>query len=96
MLAVVPPVTAFVAAGFEHSIANLYFVPLALAIRAFAPEPFWAAIHGSPADYPLLDLPTFLLGNLLPVTLGNVIGGAGLVGAVYWFVYRRRAVRAAG
>jgi formate transporter FocA len=89
ILAIVPPITAFVAAGFEHSIANMYFIPIALFIKAGAAEAFWANIGRTATDFPNLTWGRFLWGNLLPVTLGNVIGGAVLVGAVYWFVYLR-------
>jgi formate transporter len=90
ILAIVPPIAGFVAAGFEHSVANMYFVPVALLIRFFAPESFWSAIGRTAADYPRLTWSAFLLDNLLPVTIGNIIGGAVLVGAVYWFVYLRK------
>jgi len=90
ILAIVPPIAAFVAAGFEHSIANMYFIPIGLFIRAGAPESFWAAIGRTAADYPSLTWGNFFLNNLLPVTLGNIIGGTVLVGAVYWFVYLRQ------
>jgi formate transporter FocA len=90
ILCIVPPITAFVAAGFEHSIANMYFIPMGLLIKAGAPAAFWAAIGRSAADYPTLTWDRFLIANLLPVTLGNLIGGTLMVGAVYWFVYRRR------
>jgi formate transporter len=89
ILAIVPPITAFVAAGFEHSIANMYFIPMGLFIKAGAPESFWTAIGKTAADYGNLTWANFFLNNLLPVTLGNIIGGAVLVGAVYWFVYLR-------
>jgi formate transporter len=89
ILAVVPPVAAFVAAGFEHSIANMYFIPVALLIKAGAPASFWSAIGKTAADYPDLTWGRFLVNNLLPVTIGNVIGGALMVGVVYWFVYLR-------
>jgi formate transporter FocA len=92
ILAIVPPIAAFVAAGFEHSVANMYFLPVALLIRAGAPESFWTAIGRSAGDYPSLTWSSFLVDNLLPVTLGNIIGGAVLVGAVYWFVYLRHPV----
>jgi formate transporter len=88
ILAIVPPIAAFVAAGFEHSVANMYFIPEAIAIRTFAPDAFWNSIDRVPADFPNLTLEGFL-ANLLPVTIGNVIGGAVMVGIVYWFVYLR-------
>lgn len=76
VVVIVPPITAFVASGFEHSIANMYFFPVAL---------FHGTPEGSPATWS-----SFLVDNLVPVTLGNIGGGAVLVGLVYWFVYLRR------
>ncbi|MBI4798951.1 MAG: formate transporter FocA [Desulfarculus sp.] len=87
--AIVFPITAFVASGFEHSVANMYFIGAGLGIKALAGEGFWRAIGRSPADFPLLTWSNFLGANLLPVTLGNVIGGGALVGLVYWFVFLR-------
>lgn len=84
--AVVPPVTAFVAAGFEHSVANMYFLPVALLLRAFDP----AFVSASGVDLTGLTWSAFLVRNLLPVTLGNIVGGSLLVAVVYWFVYLRR------
>jgi len=89
ILAVMFPITAFVAAGFEHSIANMYFVPLGIAIRAWAPASFWTAIDAAPATYDALRWSSFVVNNLLPVTIGNIIGGVVLVGATYWYVYLR-------
>ena len=91
VLAIVFPVTAFVAAGFEHSIANMYFIPAGLFIKAWAPTSFWSEAGVDSADYPTVTWSEFLLGNLVPVTIGNIVGGALLVGLVYWFVYRRHA-----
>jgi formate/nitrite transporter len=88
ILAIVPPIAAFVAMGFEHSIANMYFIPVAMLIRLVAPGAFWDSIGKAPADYAAVDLPG-LVGNLVPVTLGNIVGGTLLVGAVYWLVYLR-------
>ncbi|MET0852946.1 MAG: formate/nitrite transporter family protein [Candidatus Rokuibacteriota bacterium] len=85
ILAVVFPISAFVAAGFEHSVANMYFVPFALLIARFDPG-FAAGAGLTGVD---LGWVAFVAGNLAPVTLGNLIGGAGLVGAVYWSVYLR-------
>jgi formate transporter len=91
VLVIVPPIAAFVAAGFEHSVANMYFLPVALFIKAGAPAPFWSKIGQAPGDYPDLTWGPILFDNLLPVTVGNIFGGAVLVGAVYWFVYLRNA-----
>jgi formate/nitrite transporter len=85
VLAIVPPISAFVATGFEHSIANLYFVPLAIFIAVF--DPAFMAARGLAAQQDSLAWASFVVRNLVPVTLGNVVGGSLLVGAVYWFVY---------
>jgi formate transporter FocA len=87
--AIIFPISAFVAAGFEHSIANMYFIPIGLMIKDFAASDFWTLIAKTPADYGSLTWGSFLLNNLLPVTIGNIIGGAVLVAAVYWSVYLR-------
>jgi formate/nitrite transporter len=87
VLAVVPPISAFVAAGFEHSVANMYFVPLGLFIAAF--DPSFVGAHGLQDQAQTLSWSVFFARNLLPVTVGNLIGGALLVGGVYWFVYLR-------
>ncbi len=89
ILAIVFPITAFVAAGFEHCVANMYFIPMGLLIKDQAPASFWTEIGKSPADFPNLSWGNFLADNLLPVTIGNIIGGSVLVGAVYWFAYLR-------
>lgn len=90
ILAILFPISAFVAVGFEHSIANMYLIPVALLIKAGATDGFWTAIGKSASDFPNLTWGNFLLGNLLPVTLGNVIGGALLIGGAYWFVHLRK------
>lgn len=92
ILAIVFPIAGFVAAGFEHSVANMYLLPLGLFIKAGAPTEFWTAIGADAGAYPALTWWRFAVG-LLPVTIGNVIGGGVLVGAVYWFVYLRRRER---
>jgi formate transporter len=90
ILAIVPPIAAFVAAGFEHSIANMYFIPIGLFIKAGAPESFWSKIGKTAGDCSDLTWGHFFINNLLPVTFGNIIGGAVLVGGVYWFIYLRK------
>jgi len=83
ILAIVFPISAFVACGFEHSVANMYFLPVGLVL----------SISGSMP----ISLPG-ALNNLVLVTIGNILGGAVMVGAVYWFVYlrKRSAVTASG
>jgi formate/nitrite transporter len=90
VVTVIPPIAAFAAAGFEHCIANIYFIPMGLFIKAGAPESFWRAIAKTAADFPELTWSNFLVGNLVPVTIGNIIGGSIMVAAVYWFVYLRK------
>jgi len=81
VLAIVFPVTAFVACGFEHSVANMYFIPLGVLLRE-------QVVTSSVVNLEFLNW-TGLVSNLLPVTLGNLAGGAGMVGLVYWVIYRR-------
>ena len=73
VVAIVFPISAFVAAGFEHSVANMYFIPLGMLLETGASTVTWLGF----------------LGNLLPVILGNIIGGSVLVGLVYYVIYRR-------
>jgi formate transporter len=96
ILAIIFPITAFVAASFEHSVANMYFVPMGLLIKQFAPAAFWASDALAKATPPIaiaafsnLTWGNFFTNNLIPVTLGNIVGGAGMVGLIYWFVYLR-------
>ena len=65
------PIMAFVCIGFEHSVANMFFIPLGIFLGA---EVTWAQ---------------FFINNLIPVTLGNIVGGALFVACAYWFVYLR-------
>jgi formate/nitrite transporter len=76
LLAIVLPISAFVAAGFEHSVANMYLLPLAEMLKAGAGQPVELA---------------WLWRNLLPVIAGNLVGGSVLVALVYYVIYRRGA-----
>ena len=87
--AIIFPITAFVAAGFEHSVANMYFIPYALFIKDFDPG-FVAAVGQNVPKLELLTWQAFLLRNLIPVTIGNIIGGAVLVAAAYWAIFLRK------
>jgi formate transporter FocA len=91
ILSIIFPITAFVAAGFEHCVANMYFIPIGLFIRSGADSSFWQLTGTRAEMYPDLTISHFLLNNLVPVTIGNIIGGTIMVGAVYWFVYLRQA-----
>jgi formate/nitrite transporter len=79
IFAILLPVSAFVAAGFEHSVANMYFLPLGILVQGY---------------FPLTGLPVLtwfdLLCNLIPVTLGNIAGGGVMVAIVYYLIYRDR------
>lgn len=79
-MAIIFPISAFVAAGFEHCIANMYFIPLAMLEKAFGDSPVLAAS---------VTWSGFGM-NLLPVILGNLVGGSLLVGLVYYLIYCRR------
>jgi formate/nitrite transporter len=86
IVAIIFPITAFVASGFEHSIANMYFIPMGLLLKG---ESQVVAAAGKVAvDLANLNLEGFL-NNLLSVTTGNVFGGGFMVAVVYWFIYRR-------
>jgi formate transporter len=89
IVAIVFPISAFVAAGFEHSVANMYFIPYGLLVKTFDPG-FTAQVAAQVPKLDALTWSSFLLRNLLPVTLGNIIGGAVLVAAVYWAIFLRK------
>jgi formate transporter len=86
ILAIIFPITAFVTLSFEHSIANMYFVPIGLLIKQF--DPAFVATAG--LDLDSLTVTNFI-NTLIPVTIGNIIGGVFMVAAVYWFIYLRPA-----
>ena len=88
-LIMILPVAMFVASGFEHSIANMFMIPVGIAIQAFAGPEFWQAIGADPAKYADLTIGHFIINNLIPVTIGNIIGGGGMIGLTYWFIFRR-------
>lgn len=82
------PITAFVVSGFEHSVANMYFLSFGLLLKNFAPAEFWTMVHAVPDQFTQLNMKRVFLGNLLPVTVGNIIGGL-MVGLMYWGIYCR-------
>lgn len=77
IMACYPPIMAFVTSGFEHSVANMYFIPTGLLI---------AGATGK--SEPGLSWSGFFIDNLIPVTLGNIVGGVVFVAFAYWFVHR--------
>lgn len=91
VIAIIFPITAFVALGFEHSVANMYFIPYGMLLAKttdFTASPAAAEVLAKYA-YQVFTIPSFLVNNLIPVTLGNIVGGGVFVGAVYWFAYLR-------
>jgi formate/nitrite transporter len=86
VVAIVFPISAFVAAGFEHSVANMYLIPMAMLLQTSA------NVAGSIAVVTWAGF----VGNLVPVILGNIIGGSVLVGLVYHIIYRRPPDRSSG
>ena len=85
ILAILFPISAFIAAGFEHSVANMYLVPVGLLLKVLDP----GFVMSSGLELSSLTWPSFLLHNLLPVTIGNMIGGILFVGLIYAFIYKK-------
>ncbi|MGE0083304.1 MAG: formate/nitrite family transporter [Desulfococcaceae bacterium] len=77
------PITGFVAIGFEHCVANMYFIPNGIFLNQ------WAGIAPAGLDMTTLTWTAFLIDNLIPVTIGNIVGGACFVGLGYWGAYLR-------
>ena len=90
ILAIIFPITAFVAAGFEHSVANMYFIPMGILLKNAGDPVLWDLIQASPEQFQALNWSSYLVKNLLPVTIGNIIGGGLFVGLAYWFIYLRK------
>ena len=90
LVVMILPVGMFVASGFEHSIANMFLIPYAITIRDFATPEFWQAAGTTAAQFHALTVSNFILHNLIPVTIGNIIGGGVLVGLTYWVIYLRK------
>lgn len=87
ILAILFPITAFVAAGFEHSVANMYFIPMGLLLKEWGDPQLWNLIELSSQHFSSLTWSNYFIRNLLPVTIGNIIGGGLFVGLAYWFIY---------
>lgn len=89
MFAVLLPVAMFVSSGFEHCIANMFMIPTGIMIQHFATAEFWQAIGHSASEFADLNIMNFLINNLIPVTIGNIIGGGVIVGLMHWMIYLR-------
>lgn len=89
MIACLFPVGLFISCGFEHSVANMFMIPMGILCSGMMP-PEVAAKLADPAHIAsVLTWPNFILKNLIPVTLGNILGGGVFVGLFHWFVYLR-------
>lgn len=89
VLVILPPISAFVACGFEHCVANMYFIPSALFIKDLDPVYFASVAEKLKDGGAILTWGNFFFRNLLPATIGNIIGGALMVGLMYWFIFLR-------
>ena len=81
------PVALFVSSGFEHCVANMFMIPLGITIQTFAADSFWHEIGVNASQYADITVANFIFKNLIPVTLGNIVGGAVLVGLGNWVVF---------
>ena len=92
LFAIYFPIWLFITSGFEHSVANMYYIPAGLFAKANAA---WCAASGLSAQaLDNLTWANFALHNLVPVTLGNIVGGAIFVGMAYWVSYARKTTPA--
>jgi formate/nitrite transporter len=90
------PIMAFVASGFEHSIANMYFIPVGILLKGVNEVVAAATAAGlAPEKLANVGLYGFFVKNLIPVTLGNIVGGGFFVATLYWFAYIRKSKPAA-
>lgn len=84
------PIGLFVASGFEHVVANMFMIPMGMVIAHFASADFWATVGIDAAQYADLDFSHLIFKNLIPVTLGNIVGGAFCIGLPQWFLHIRK------
>ena len=85
LLAIYFPISLFITSGFEHSVANMYYIPAGILAKS---NPSWVDLSGvSGHKLEALNWLSFITNNLIPVTIGNILGGSVLIAAIYWFVY---------
>lgn len=99
ILGVIGAIALFVAAGFEHSVANMFMLPMGLIVKHGAGDGFWdgQALADAGVDidsFAAITVGAALWDNMIPVILGNIVGGAIFVGAYFWAAYRREDVKA--
>lgn len=89
------PIMAFVTSGFEHSVANMFFIPMGIQIANANPAAVVAVeslkMTNPEAVTSMFTYSNFIINNLIPVTLGNIVGGGLFVAALYWFVYLKKS-----
>ena len=89
MFACMLPVACFLAAGFEHSVANMFLLPMGYLIKSVATPEFWANTGYTAEYFSNINLHNMVFMNLIPATIGNIIGGGVMVGLSNWFVHLR-------
>ena len=87
-LIMILPISMFVASGFEHSVANMFMIPMGMFIAHFGGPEFWQAIGLNPEQFADLDIYHLVVKNLIPVTLGNIFGGGCCVALLQWYINR--------
>lgn len=85
ILAMILPIGMFVASGFEHSVANMFMIPSGIGVLHLANDSFWATTGLNPEQFSDLTVGNFLAANLIPVTIGNIIGGGVMIGLFNWY-----------
>lgn len=87
IMAIFFPIWLFITSGFEHSVANMYYIPAGILVKANSE--FAELAHLSQSSLDSLTWGTFFINNLIPVTLGNIVGGGILVAMAYWFSFKK-------
>jgi formate transporter len=92
ILTMILPIAMFVAGGFEHSIANMFMIPMGIVIQSFATPEFWQMIGMNAADFAHVNIQNFITLNLIPVTIGNIIGGL-MVALPFWWMNMHKPIQ---
>jgi formate transporter len=92
MMVFILPITAFAAQGFEHCVANMYFLPMGMMVKTYAVPAMWSTLGQNPdINYPAVAVGQCVIYNWIPATLGNYSGAIFFVGFIYWYLYLRDA-----
>ena len=87
ILIMIFPIGMFVASGFEHSVANMFMIPMGIVLQEFSIPEFQSVVDV--AKYSDLTVYNFIFSNLIPVTIGNIIGGGMMIGLYNWFIWKK-------